>query len=182
MILNKNCIIATFRCDHSDHVCNWIPTRIIYSLTYPETGICALILFHFLSHQIRFTNRISTWLLVSDPSHGIRKFMQLSTQCILNRRMDFLYAVPMSVAVLRGFMCQSIVVWATVPDHHFGSGSRSKPKRWQIGGPGHQSTRTPHSGTVPWCTPNPSELGGLSAGCPAGPSIDSHKAGVFAVC
>jgi len=42
------------------------------------------------------------------------------------------------------------VVLATVPDRHFGTGSRSKPNCCQIGGPGRQSTRTAHSGTVPW--------------------------------
>jgi hypothetical protein len=77
-------------------------------------------------------------------------------------------------------LCQQLV--ATVPDRHFGSGSGSKPNHCQIGGPGRQLTRTAHSGMVPWLTPNPSELGGLSAGHPAGPSIDSYQAVVFAVC
>jgi len=31
-----------------------------------------------------------------------------------------------------------LIVLATVPDHHFGSGSGSKPNRCQIGGPGRQ--------------------------------------------
>jgi hypothetical protein len=69
-----------------------------------------------------------------------------------------------------------------VPDRQFGYGSRSKPNRSQIGGPGCQLPRSAHSGTVPWLTPNPSELGGWSVGRTAGPSIDSYKALVFAVC
>jgi len=74
------------------------------------------------------------------------------------------------------------IVLATIPDRHFGSGSGSKLNGCQIGGLGFQLTRTAHSGMVPWKTPNPSELGGLSAGRPAGPSIDSYKALEFAVC
>jgi len=69
-----------------------------------------------------------------------------------------------------------------VPDRHFGSGCGSKPNCCQISGPGRQYTRNAHSGTVPRKTPNLSELGGFSAGRPAGPSIDSYKAVVFAVC
>ena len=77
---------------------------------------------------------------------------------------------------------QSGLVLATVSDRHFGYGSESKANRCQLGGPGRQYTRTAQSGTVPWITPNPSELSGLSAGRPVGPSIDSHKALEFAVC
>jgi len=47
------------------------------------------------------------------------------------------------------------------------------------GGLGRQYTRTVNSGTVRWTFHNPSELGGLSAGCPAGPSVDSYNALVF---
>jgi len=53
------------------------------------------------------------------------------------------------------------MVLATVPDRHFGSGSRSKPNHCQMEGPGRQSTRTVNSGTVRRKTPNPSEMGGL---------------------
>jgi len=52
----------------------------------------------------------------------------------------------------------------------------------QIGGLGWQYTRTVTLGTVQKKSPNPSELGGLSAGRPAGPSIDSNKTLVFGVC
>ena len=74
------------------------------------------------------------------------------------------------------------IVLATVPDRQFGSGSGYKLNSGQIGGPGHQETRTVHSGTVRWGTTNPSELGMFSAGRPVGPAIDSYKALVFAVC
>ena len=74
------------------------------------------------------------------------------------------------------------VVIATVPDHHFGCGSGSKPNRCQIGSPGRQSTGSVDSGTVRLLTPNLSELGRLSAGHPAGPPTDPYKALVFAVC
>jgi len=74
------------------------------------------------------------------------------------------------------------VVLATVPDRHFGSGSGSKPNRCQIGGPGSiQQTRTVNSGTVRCKCPNPSGLGVLSAGHPAGPSVDLYNVLVFAV-
>jgi len=80
------------------------------------------------------------------------------------------------------FHTEPTVVLATILDRHFGSGSGSKPNRCQNGSPGRQKTRTAHLVTVPWKTPNPSELGGLSAGRPAGPSLDSYKAVEFAVC
>ena len=70
---------------------------------------------------------------------------------------------------------------ATVPDRHFGSGSGSEPIRCQIGGPGGQHTRTVNSGMVRCKSPNPSGLGGLSAGRPAGPSVDLYNVLIFAV-
>jgi len=72
-------------------------------------------------------------------------------------------------------------VLATVPDRHFGSGCGSEPNRCQIGGPGCQHTRTVNSGTVRCKSPNPSGLGGLSAGRPAGPSVDLYNVLIFAV-
>jgi len=75
----------------------------------------------------------------------------------------------------------SSLVLATVPDHHLGSGSGSEPNRCKIGGPGFQYTRTVNSGLVRCKSPNPSELGGLSAGRPAGPSVDLYNVLVFAV-
>jgi len=74
------------------------------------------------------------------------------------------------------------VVLGTVLDHHFGSGAGSSTNNCQIRGPQCQYTRTINSWTVWWYTPNLSDLGRLSAGCPAGPSIDSYNAQVFAVC
>jgi len=74
------------------------------------------------------------------------------------------------------------VVLATGPDRHLGSLSGFKPNCCPTGGPGCQYTRTVASGTVRWYTPNPSELGWLSARRPVGPAIDSYKALVFAVC
>jgi len=72
-------------------------------------------------------------------------------------------------------------VLAMVLDHCFGSGSLSELNCHQIGGLGCQYTRTVNSGTVQWLSPNPSELGGLSAGRPAGSSKHSYNALVFAV-
>ena len=73
------------------------------------------------------------------------------------------------------------LVLATVPDRHLGSGSGSEPNRCQIGGPGCQHTRTVNSGTVRCKSPNQSGLGGLSAGRPAGPSVDLYNVLIFAV-
>ena len=78
-------------------------------------------------------------------------------------------------------MCIYRVVLATVPDRHFGSGSWSEPNRRQIGGPGCQHTRTVDSDRVRCKSPNPSGLGGLSAGRTAGPSVDLYNVLVFAV-
>jgi len=68
------------------------------------------------------------------------------------------------------------IVFATVPDSLFRSGSRSERRHCQVGGPGHQSTRAVISGMVRWITPNQSELGRLSACYPAGPSVNSFNA------
>jgi hypothetical protein len=73
------------------------------------------------------------------------------------------------------------VVLTTVPAGHVGSGSGSKPNSCQIGGPVCQHTGTANSGTVRCKSPNPSGLGGLSAGRPAGPSVDLYNVLVFAV-
>jgi hypothetical protein len=81
----------------------------------------------------------------------------------------------------KGWVAELLVVLATVPDRHFGSGSGSEPNRCQIGGPGCQHTRTVDSGTVRCKSPNPSGLGGLSAGRTAGPSVDLYNVLVFAV-
>jgi hypothetical protein len=67
------------------------------------------------------------------------------------------------------------LVLATVLERHFGSGSGSEPTRCQIGGPGCQHTPTVNSGTVRCKSPNPSWLGGLSAGRPAGPAVDLYN-------
>jgi len=72
-------------------------------------------------------------------------------------------------------------VLATVPHRLFGFGYGSEPTQFQIGGLGQQYTRTVSSGTVQWTSHNLSELGGLPAGCPAGPSVDSYNALVFTV-
>ena len=70
---------------------------------------------------------------------------------------------------------------ATVGDCRFGSGNGSEPNSCQTGGPGRQYTRTVNSGTIRWKSHKPSELPGLSVGFPAGPSVDSYNALVFAV-
>jgi hypothetical protein len=71
-------------------------------------------------------------------------------------------------------------VLAAVRDRLFGSGSELEPNCSQIGGLGHQETQTPNSGTVRWTAPNPCELGGLPADCPAGPSVHAYQAHAFA--
>jgi hypothetical protein len=58
-----------------------------------------------------------------------------------------------------------------------GTGSTSQLYLSQIGGPGSQYTRTVNSSTFRWKSPNPSELGKLSAG----PSVDLYDVHVFAV-
>ena len=68
-----------------------------------------------------------------------------------------------------------------VPDCRFGSGSGPEPKGYQMSGPGCQYTPTGISGTVQGKSHNLSELGGLSVGSPAGPSVDSFDALVSAV-
>ena len=75
-----------------------------------------------------------------------------------------------------------LIMLATVRDSPFRSGYRYKPNCCQLSGPGGQYTRIVNLGTVQWQTPNPFELGRLSVGRPAGPSIDSYKALVSAVC
>ena len=70
---------------------------------------------------------------------------------------------------------------AMVLHHLFRSGSRSEPNHCQIRGPGCQHTRTVNSGTDQYKSPNPSGLGGLSVGRPAGPSVDLYNALVVAV-
>ena len=72
-------------------------------------------------------------------------------------------------------------VFATVPDQRIGYGYGAEPTRVQIGHLGRQYTQTVNSGTVRWTSHNTSEFGGLSAGCPAGPSGDLYNAFVFAV-
>jgi len=69
----------------------------------------------------------------------------------------------------------SHLVLAMVPDRHFGSGSGSELNCRQIGCPGCQYTLTVNSGPVRCKSPNPSELGGLSAGRPVGPSVDLYN-------
>jgi len=64
-------------------------------------------------------------------------------------------------------------VLETVPDRCFWSGSGLEPNCGRVGGPGHQYTRNVSMGTVRWKSPNRSELGGLSAGHPVAPSVDS---------
>ena len=62
-----------------------------------------------------------------------------------------------------------------------GSGYGSEPTCFQISAPGRQYTQTVNSDPVQWTSHNMSELGGLSAGCPAGPSVNSYHAFVFAI-
>ena len=61
------------------------------------------------------------------------------------------------------------------------AGSVLEPNCRQIRCSGRQYTRAVNSGPVQWTSSNPSELGGLSAGCPVGPSVDSYNALAFAV-
>jgi len=65
-----------------------------------------------------------------------------------------------------------MLVLEMVRDCHFESGSSLDLHCHQIGSLGCQYTPTVISGTVGWKYLNPSELSGLSAGCPAGPSVD----------
>ena len=69
---------------------------------------------------------------------------------------------------------------AMVTDRRFRSRSGSELNRPQRGSLGCQYARTVNSGMIRWISPNQSELGRLSAGCPAGPSVDSYNALAFA--
>jgi len=73
------------------------------------------------------------------------------------------------------------IVSAMVPDHRFGTGSWLKPNSCPISFPVCEYTQTDILGKVRPKSPNPYELGQLSAGCPSGPSLDSYNAIVFAV-
>ena len=66
-------------------------------------------------------------------------------------------------------------------DSHLRSGCRLKANCCEIGGPGPQYTQPANLVMVRRKSPNPSELSGLSTGHPAGPSVDSYNALVFAV-
>ena len=100
---------------------------------------------------------------------------------IVHQFLKFMYSVCILIYVSMCLYSYSSIVLATVPDRHFGSGSGSELNRCQIGGPGCQYTRTVNSGLVRCNSPNPSELGRLSAGRPAGPSVDLYNVLVFAV-
>jgi len=73
------------------------------------------------------------------------------------------------------------LVLATGLDRHFGSGYGLEPNPSQIGGSGCQYTRTVNLGTVPSASPYPSGLGGFSAGCIAGPSVNSYNMLAFGI-
>ena len=73
------------------------------------------------------------------------------------------------------------VMLAMVGDGPSRSQFRSEPNHSQISGPCHQFTWTIYSGMFWWTSPTLSELGGLSAGCTAGLSVDSYNALACAV-
>lgn len=73
----------------------------------------------------------------------------------------------------------SYIVLATVVDGHFASGSGSEPNWSQIGGLGRKLIRTVNWGTIELASPYPSQLGGFSPGCPAGPSVNTYN--MFAI-
>jgi hypothetical protein len=79
-------------------------------------------------------------------------------------------------------LCQVLIciVIARILDHRCGSRSGLEPNCFKIGGLNCQNTWTVKWGTVQWYSPNPSEMGGLSVGCPVGPSVDSYNAFAFA--
>jgi len=66
------------------------------------------------------------------------------------------------------------LVLEMVPDFRFGLGCGSRPKHGQIGSPGCQFTRTVIWGMARQKSPNPTAVGRLSAGRPAGPSVDAY--------
>jgi len=74
-----------------------------------------------------------------------------------------------------------MLVLVTVRDRCLGSGSRSELNCCDIGGPSRQYTQTSNSGIVSRKSPNPSEMGGLLAGCPPVQSVDSFDARVCTV-
>jgi hypothetical protein len=70
-------------------------------------------------------------------------------------------------------------VIAIVPECHFESGTESEKNFSHFGSVGIQHTHTVNSGIVQLISSNPSELGGLSAGFPAGPLVDSYYTPVY---
>jgi len=64
------------------------------------------------------------------------------------------------------------MVLAMVLHTGFGSGSRSESNNFQIGRLGCQYIRTGNSVTVNRKSSDPAEFGGLSVGCPVGPSVE----------
>jgi hypothetical protein len=78
-------------------------------------------------------------------------------------------------------LTESDVVLAAVLDRHFGSRSGSEQNPGQIGRLGRQQTRTVNSGMVQLTSRYPSELGGFSAGCTAGPSVNIYTILAFII-
>jgi len=72
-------------------------------------------------------------------------------------------------------------VLPTIHDLCFGSGSWLELHHCQIGGPGSQFTRTVNSDMFRWKMSNLSQFGKLSAGCLAGPLVDSYNVFAFVV-
>jgi hypothetical protein len=136
------------------------PDRYIY-LPYQACSIHS----HTKSRKFGFLiiiSPISSHLCLSRPQlyHHLRTW---SLDIPLNRSM------PWSVLV------------AMVVDRHFRSGYGLEWNERQIGGLGLQYTRTDDSGTLQLTSPYPSELGRFSAGCPAGPSVNSYNILAFAI-
>lgn len=73
------------------------------------------------------------------------------------------------------------VVFATVPDCDFRSGSGSELNDCQLGDDGCQFTQTINSGMVRCKSPNQSEIASLLEGRPAGPSVGLYDVHVVAV-
>jgi len=95
-ILTENRTRDIYTYDHSDPICNRIPTSAIYSLTQPGARIHALGLFSVFQSPGTFCSWVFNFTPVLKriaKTHTTCKSKQLATQCLPNRRIDFLYAV-----------------------------------------------------------------------------------------
>jgi hypothetical protein len=111
IILTKNLTIYRYTYNYSHSVCNWIPTSIIWSLTLPVSGICAITPFWFIQSPVTFRKQIFNYTSFFQKlckMHTTYNSPQLATQCHTHGRINVLYPVPVSVGVQTQFARPSV--------------------------------------------------------------------------